>query len=372
MAELDRPLSISELSGPALLRLGRKDRAAARQSLRAMSAEAQARACRELSPEVRSEFLLLLEHPEQVVPLLPETEVCITIRASGMSEASWLLELATTEQLRACFDLDCWRGDELDLKRLQEWIEALIEAGREPLLRAVREVDLELWVLLLRALSEVAVLGKDDIPPDGWLTLDGVVYFGARGDAEFALVRELAGATFAGAQAHYWQLVYGALFESPAECEEYALRWRSARLNDLGFPEREQAMQVYRPLQAKEAEIWEEVDARDAVVPASEFPERVQGSLLGETLARLAPDRAGDVLGYVLGVANAVAVADKLPLSDAESVPKALDKAVRGVERGLRELAAVRAQPLHEVLDRTRPLDLFRIGATLDRTLRKR
>ena len=337
-----------------------------------MSVQAQAQACRELGPGVRSEFLMLLDHPEQVVPLLPDAEVCFTIRAGGMSEASWLLELATTEQLRACFDLDCWRGEELDPKRLQAWIEALIEAGRETLLRAIREVDLELWVLALRALTEVAVLGKEDVPPDGWLTVDGVVYFGAHGDAEFARVRELAQTTFSDAQSHYWLLVYGALFETPSECEEYALRWREARLNDLGFPNRDQAMQVYRPLQAKEAQVWELVDACGAMVPASEFPERLQGSLLGETLAHLAPQRAADILGYVLGVANAIAVADRLPLSDVESVPKALDKAVRGIEGGLRELARVRAQPLHDVLDRTRPQDLFRIGATLDRALRER
>ena len=372
MPEADPPVSLLTRSGPDLLRLARKDRAAARESLRALSVEEQARVYLEVRPELRSEFLMLVDHPERVVPLLPDAEVCISICASGMSEASWLLALATTEQLRACFDLDCWQGSEIDHKRLQEWIDALIDAGPETLVRAIREVDLELWVLALRAISEVAVLGKEDIPPDGWLTLDGVVYFGTRGDAEFARVRQLAQTTFSQDQGSYWQLVYGALFESPAECEEYALRWRSVRLNDLGFPDRDQAMQVYRPLEAKQAEVWEQVETRGAVVPSSELPQRLQGSLLGEALARLAPERAADLLGYILAVANAVAVADELLLSDAESVPKALDKAVRGMERGLRELARIHAQPPHELLDRTRPLDLFRIGATQDRALRER
>lgn len=372
MSETDRPVSPSSLSGPRFLRLARTDREAARKSLRAFGPEAQAQACREVRPEVRGEFLMLLDHPEKVVPLLPDAEVCIGIRASGMSEAAWLLELATDAQLRACFDLDCWKLHELDQQRVREWIDALIEAGREVLLRALREVDLEVWVLALCAMTEVAVVGKEDEPPDGWFTVDGVVYFGPREDAEFARVRELALATFSGAQGLFWQLVYGVLFESPAECEEYALRWRNARLSDLGFPDREQAMRVYRPLRAKEAQVWEQAGPSAALVPSVELPKRLQSTLLGEALARLSPNRAADVLGYVLGVANAIAVADTLPLSDPESIPKALDKAVSGIEAGLRELARVQGRAIHDVLDRTRSLDLFRIGATLDRALQER
>ena len=69
----------------------------------------------------------------------------------------------------------------------------------------------------------------------------------------------------------------------------------------------------------------------------------------------------------MLGVANSIAVADGLPLSERESVPRALEKAVRGIDTGLRELARARDQlPPAEILDRTAPLDLFRVGATLD------
>jgi len=355
-----------------LLRLARKDRSAAREKLRRLDAEAQADACQELRPEVRSEFLMLLDHPENVVPLLPEAEVCISVRASGMSEASWLLELASPDQIRACFDLDCWREYQLELGRVDEWIEALVDAGRPTLVRAIQETDLELWVLALNAMSEVLVLDKEATPPDGWFTMDGVVYFGPREGTEFARVREIAGATFDGEQRLYWQLVYGVLFESQAECEEYALRWRNARLNDLGFPEREQSMRVYRPLRAKEVTVWEVSEEVQALVPSIDLPERLRGTLLAQALLELPPARANDVLGYILGVTNSVAVADWLPLSDAESIPKALEKTVRGIDAGIREVARVSGQAPHEVLDRTRPLDLFRIGATLDRALRDR
>src|SRR5262249_33489161 len=98
--------------GVALLRLGRSDRAAARARLRELAPEEIASLCQELRPEARPELLMLVEHPEAVVPLLPEAELVHTVRAGGMTEAAWLLEVATPEQRVACFDLDCWNGPE--------------------------------------------------------------------------------------------------------------------------------------------------------------------------------------------------------------------------------------------------------------------
>jgi len=375
MAESRLSVTRENLSGADWIRLSRQDRDLARRKLRELDPERQALACQEVRPAARSEFLMLLDHPENVVPCLSEADICITLRAGGMSEAAWLLELATAEQIRACFDLDCWKLYELDRASVLEWVGVLVEAGRPTLVRAIRETDLELWVLALKEMTEVAVLTRDDVPPEGWFTIDGVVYFGPRGDSEPARVREIAGALFELEPPLYWLLVYGMIFESTSECEEYALRWRGGRLNDLGFPDRERAMRAYRPLQPKEAETWEikEVGEEvEALIPSIDLPDRLRGTLLGQALLELPSDRAADILGYVLAVANTIAVADDLSLSDAESIPAALAKAVRGIDMGLRERARVQQRMPSEVLDRTRPLDLFRIAATQDRALRGR
>lgn len=356
--------------GVALLRLGRSDRAAARARLRELAPAELASLAQELRPESRSEFLMLVERPEDVVPLLPEAELVHTVRAGGMSDAAWLLELATPEQRIACFDLDCWSGAALELPRVHEWLDALIEAGRPTLVKALGEIDLELAILAVRAETEVAVIGKEETPPEGWFTPDGVVYFGVGAERSPHRVHEIAQALFSESPALYWRLVYGMLFESPSELEEEALRWRTARLGDLGFPDREQAMRVYRPLRPEKVAEWSGSSDSRALVGAIQLPRQLRGSLLGEALAALSETRAADILGYVLGVANALAVADGLSLSEHESVPRALEKAVRGIDAGLRELARERSQAPAEVLDRTAPLDLFRVAATLDPSLR--
>ena len=357
--------------GVALLRLARGDRGAALARLRELAPEELASACQELRAESRAEFLLLVPRPEEVVPLLAEAELVQTVRAGGMSDAAWLLELATPEQRLACFDLDCWTASQPALPRVHEWLDALIESGRPTLRHALEEMDLELLILALRAETQLAVVAKEDEAPEGAYTPDGVVYFGFADEHSPHRVHEIVQTLFEQAPALYWRLVYGLLFEPTPECEEDALRWRTNRLSDLGFPDREQAMRVYRPLRADRVEERPGGGASSgALVRAIALPRQLRGSLLGEALAALPAERAADVLGYVLGVANSLAVADGLSLSDSDSVPRALEKAVRGIDAGLRELAGARGQTAAEVLDRTVPLDLFRVGATRDPALR--
>lgn len=371
MPEGSPPLSISEVSGPSLLRLARASRAAAVRKLRGLDLESQARVCVELRPEVRSEFLMLLDHPERVVPLFPDAAVCMTVRATGMEEGAWLLEMATAEQRQACFDLDCWSGTTVELSRVLEWVDALLEVGPETVARAVSETDLELWILMLRDQANVGVLGREEIPPVGAITVDGVVHFVLREGMDPARIEKLARALAGYASAEYWRWVYGALFESPSEMEEQALRWRSGRLADLGFPEREQALQVYARLRPDDAPVWELGEPGSAMVESRSIPRQLEGSLVGEALQRLDPDAASEVLRRILALTNAVAVADDLVLSDADAIPEALAKAVRGVDAGLRESMRVRNRPPEEVLITTLPVDLFRIGATGAPSLRK-
>ena len=158
------------------------------------------------------------------------------------------------------------------------------------------------------------------------------------------------------------------------ECEQYAARWHASRLNDLGFPDREYAMRAYRPLPVDSAptvDVGRRADEPHGRVAAPQLPQRLSGTLVGRALAELPADRASDVLGYILAVANTLAVADELPLAEPESIRESLAKAVRGIDRGLAELARRRDQSPGQVLDTTQPLDLFRVGATVDPTLHR-
>lgn len=364
-----------------LLQLAREDRRAAERSLAELSPERQAELVLDTSLPIRRQLIELLPDPEAVIPLLPEAELCYTCRTIGLEDASWLLALATNEQLVACFDLDVWRGLRLDLTRLDTWFAALAEADDETLARAAQSIDAELLVLYLREHVEVFVKpgpqqDPDWTPPDQSQTLEGQFYFVARNPADdIAPLVQLLHALF---QADYWlyfRAIQGVVEELVPEMEEWALRWRTGRLEDLGFPSWDSAMGIYGFLRPdKLAELPREAPVLDlegfglpawtSTLPAARAEERA----LFRAIRELAVEERGGVFHALIALANRIAVADRMALGDPESLPRAIEKATRHASEGLELLAREHDLPLEEILRRASLERLFRVGVNLDRS----
>jgi hypothetical protein len=91
-----------------------------------------------------------------------------------------------------------------------------------------------------------------------------------------------------------------------------------------------------------------------------------EGSLLFRTLAGLDEAARRTAFHALVALANKLAVADRLPLSDPESTPRAIEKAARFASAGLEHVARANGLEPLDVLRRA-PLDrLFRVGANLD------
>ena len=363
------------LDGETALRLGRDSSEDALEKLRGYAPDEIAGALQELTPAKRMEFLELAERVDEIVPLLPEAEFTTTIVGAGIEENGWLVRHATPEQRIAAVDLDCWRDFRFSPSRLLAWIDALIEAGPETLVAAFDDLDPEIWVLALRAMGDFSAFGMGSADPDEAMTEDGAVFYDAFSAEDEQRIRTILGTALAHSPSHYFWLVQGAISQGAAETELFAAQWQQSRLNDLGFPARDQAMAASRPLHVEEAPVLDvgEGAERDAPgTPSSQVPARLSGSLAGRALLELPLERANAVMGEILAVANALAVADKLPLAEPETVERSLAKALRGIDRGLAEVARARDQGLGVVLDGTPVMDLFRIGATLDTGLRPR
>ena len=92
----------------AVLKLARENRRAAVEALRATPVEDQVALVCNAPRAARGELLDLLPEPERVIPLLPEAELCFTVKAIGLADSAWVLEHATPEQVTAAIDLDAW------------------------------------------------------------------------------------------------------------------------------------------------------------------------------------------------------------------------------------------------------------------------
>ncbi len=363
------------LSGEAVLKLARlaSDEALAR--LDSLAPRDVANAIQVLEPSQRLEVLELSDRVDEIVPLFDEVEFAMTLRGGGIEEAGWLVEFATPEQRIASIDLDCWKDGRFSESRFFQWIDAMVESGPETLAKALIELDAEIWSIGMRAMGEFGIAGfgveGDQV---GGMTLDGVVFFDAYTEEGEGRIREILTAALHYAPSEYWKLVYGALPGNDAESREWARRWQRNRLADLGFPEPERAVGVYRPLRADEIP-WAASADPDT---ASEFEGSSNSALVAvaaqsqsvaRALAELGANRRNEIMGFILAVANTITVADRLSLCDASTPKRSLEKALRGIERGLNEVATVHGRTLSTILDTVTPHDLFRVGVTLDASL---
>lgn len=354
----------------SLLALARRDPDAARAALDALPPRAQAALVCTAPHADRGDLIDLLERPERVIPLLPAAEVCFTARAIGLADAGTLLVHATLAQVRTAVDLDAWRGDAPDRASLGDWLLALADAGEENLLRALEGLDRELVVLWLRDAADISVRETDDFhAPHGAMTMDGVFYLVPRRDGDYLeLVMTALRVVYEADPVFYRALLYGAMSESDADCEEFALRWRTGRLADLGFPAREEALRAFGYVRREDRAKLDPAAAAPAARATSRalavFPFTGEHAIF--QAARTLPAPARDAFGRrFLALANQVAVASGLPLGDPASIPRAMERAAETASRGLAHVASARGLAPDEVLRRVSLERLHRVGASL-------
>jgi hypothetical protein len=258
--------------------------------------------------------------------------------------------LASADQFRTFLDLDAWNGDRLEVRRVLPWLRAARSGAHLEPHAATRwsrkraMLDRELLYLLLRETVLVHDLEEDPDPdfesdhfqrtPEGRFMLE----FRAEG-AEYAAVRGLVDDMYADDPFQASRLLSAIRWELPSELEETALRWRTGRLADLGYPSREEALSWFaRPLRQGEAD-------EDRAPGAPARPEGyylaalAHGTLLDRAVALLgAVDRIA-VEAQIVAAANAVLVADGVDVGDTDAVRAAFEAARATLELGLARLA---------------------------------
>jgi hypothetical protein len=363
-----------------LFALAQRDRRAAENAVAALGLDEQVELVCRTPAARRAELLELVPEPEHLVPALPEAELVFTVKGVGRADTAWLLAHATDEQLRACVDLDAWSDLVPNRETLAEWIATFAEADDDTLVRGVQALDPELIMLWLQDRCDVEMKPNDSDggqgwqPPGGGATLDGVFYLIAkRGGDDLDVAMRLLTLLFESDYWFYFRMLQSVVWEQPTENEEWALRWRAGRLQDLGFPSWEEAMTIYA--HPSRDEVSRLPDAAPPIgewhlpVFMPELPAVADSQLSLFRAAAALDDEARRSFAYAfLALANQVAVADKLPLGDSESIPAAIEKAAQVASRGLDALAERFAVQPVEILRRAPLARLFRVGAHLDRS----
>ena len=212
-----------------------------------------------LPPKQRLQFLIEGPKPMALVRALPDGDFYTTVREVDPQEALPLLALASSSQIAHLLDLESWRGDRFDPLRCGAWVALLVEAGEATIRRFARTIDDETLILLFRTWARVRPLEIDHEEPTrghgiteigddrGFVAPDGAHVLVPERSEHALAARRLAEVLFLDDRSRYSGIVRSALFELPSEVEETALRWRSSRLEEHGYPSWDDAQSIYVP-----------------------------------------------------------------------------------------------------------------------------
>ena len=305
----------------------------------------------------------------------------------GLADSTELLEMATAEQVREVLDLELWQGDRLKQDDALDWFSFLSTLSEEAAGRHLRGLDVELRGFVLLSMLRIYLVEEETTPdepqgvvwptPDGWYHLEIMPRDEGDVDKVLALLdqmyRDDADATR--------RLLLNLMWELPAELEDWSLRWRNARLQDLGFADPVEALALYTYLDPASVEPAE----RTADRPLSHDPEPAGKLALAEVSsttesflsAALAAAAAADpaeeqrLAQAMMTLGNRALAADHVELADMELARRSLKDLHWRTSLGLEHLCQGEVDRAPGVLSSVALLRVARVGHSLALDLRR-
>jgi hypothetical protein len=335
----------------------------------------------QLSPAAREELIETVSRPGEVIRRLSEEEVFFTVKALGEEKASALIRLTTGKQLRYILDIDLWKKTMFNTDAAGKWFNILNELGDEKMLQFLQTSDPELLVTCLNRHIRVAIRDDnvdlleqyDNLPS---FTFDDIFFVRFRDKNLEDALKHLLQTMFEWNTEFYFGIMEELARGLSTENEEYAIKWRNARLADRGFPEFDEALEIYQYLQRDKIskDRTEQGDWTDDAQPFIGYPLKVIESdslfhrSLDEITNRLEKDRLAGELAHL---ANKVMVADGRDPGSFEDLQGSLKKVGGYINIALEELSGENLTAALGILRSNHMEFLFRRGFSLILDLRR-
>jgi hypothetical protein len=317
---------------------------------------------------------------------LSSEKLFYTLKEIGLTDATDLLALASPEQVRDMVDLDCWRKDALDDRRMLTWLMMLDEAGSGKLAEWALHVDVELLVLLVKRHFEVVRKAEVEDDPDfnqaKYFTFDDQYLLRFIGEEEPILALLLERMRVLDYET-YRHILEWSLLEFDSSLEEDSLRWRNARLADRGYPSYDDAQELFRFVAPESFSLARyrraavtkvRYAAAEELAPADHalMLLDVHDSLLVRALAMLPPEQSDHVGQELAILTNEVVVAEACDPGELAEVRKCAEEVHDYVNIGLAYLAEENEGQAVRLLDETLLRPFFQVGLSLTLQLQYR
>jgi hypothetical protein len=330
----------------------------------------------------RLHYLFLSEHPERLIQELPELEVFLTVKEAGEKDCLDLISLTTPEQFQYLLDLDLWKRDQLDPEKVLHWTEILLESGEKKASQFIESTDIEFIALLLKKFLHVTTMegehleGMDRIP---LFTLDQYHFIHFRGKRTREIFEPFLQILYRVDRGSYQRLMDSLVMEFESELEETGYRLRNGRLADYGFPDFEEALEIYRfvnPDSFAGGEGFSPVMPRDeAGKEGSIFylAFRNEGLFFSSVLSKIEDaHEQGRLKQEITAVCNKAIVAEAIDLSNIAAMERAVKKVYHFLSLGLQYLSKEDEARSLEII-RSLPIQkLFQYGVSTTLLLRRK
>lgn len=318
--------------------------------------------------------------------MISPEEVFFSVKKLGVSDALGLIAATTGQQLIYLLDIELWKKNMFNTLAAARWLDIIASIGEEKMLQFVQTADPELIVTAMNRFVRVQVRNPDldlveqldSLPP---YTLDDMFFVDFRLPRHEETIKRLLEALFHWNVDYYFGLMEELAMGVPAENEEMADRRRRSRLADRGFPEFDEALEIYRYLQrsavadpAQEAFSDFPLEDLDDSRPRLWYPLKVleHETLFKRCLNEISETAESDRLSTELAhLANKVMVADGRDPGSLEELEGSLKKVGGYINIALEEICGDDLPRAARLLRSNHAEILFRRGFSIIIDLRK-
>jgi hypothetical protein len=330
----------------------------------------------------RLHFLFLSDHPEQLIQQLPELEVFLTVKEVGEKDSLDLISLTTPEQFQYLLDLDSWKRDQLDPEKVLQWMEILIESGEKKVTQFIQSTDPEFIALLLRKFLDIitvegeAVETQDRVP---LFTLDQYYYIDFKGKGAREIFQPFLEIFYRVDGKGFRRLMDSLTVEMESELEETGYRLRNGRLADYGFPDFEEALEIYRfvnpdsltPEERSPQALDREGMGKEGSIFYLTF--QSEGPFFSSILLRMDDPHEQDRLKQeITALCNKAIVAEAIDLSNVAAMERVVKKVYHTLNLGLQYLSKGNEIKALEILQSLPMQRLFQYGVSTTLLLRRK
>ena len=323
-------------------------------------------------PDAAAKLGAILAEPRagSLLRTVPAQDLFLLARQVGLADAAEMVALASPEQFRTFVDLAGWKREEPDPGEIAAWLRSLVLGRCEDIPSRVDKLDDALvgWTLL-------KLVRVHRIEPEQPLQVGKRIFF-ISSDRAFALevllpeMEDVARLLLRAKEARLGPLglsIYLSYLcsELPSPLCSEAARWRTVRLEELGFPPYEEALTLYVPLPEHELRALHGPLARrtDTTLPRW-LMRREAGPKLRGAVEELEPQLRLLVEQDLVHLTNALMVASSVDPGDEEEAVRVLSRARGYLEIALTLLGATDPRKGAALLRRISSRFLFRFTAT--------